>query len=164
MPKMNQANKWKFAVFGIVILLCASCQPIISLVPPTSTPSSTIFPSRVAFTATLPPMPTSTPRIWLHTSVDLEADHGEERFADRAETSRMNSLDYVAVVTCPNGCTELLPGCEIKGNISVSSGNKIYHLPGQQYYSVTVISPEYGERWFCTEEEAIANGWRKSYR
>jgi micrococcal nuclease len=51
--------------------------------------------------------------------------------------------------------------CTIKGNIS-SSGEKIYHMPDQYYYEKTVIDQSNGERWFCTEEEAIAAGWRKS--
>lgn len=51
--------------------------------------------------------------------------------------------------------------CLIKGNIS-SKGEKIYHVPGQQYYDVTKITPSKGERYFCTEEEAVAAGWRKS--
>jgi len=64
---------------------------------------------------------------------------------------------------CPEGCDYQKPGCNIKGNISIDSGEKIYHVPGQEFYSQTTIRPEYGERWFCTEEEAIANGWRKSF-
>jgi len=51
--------------------------------------------------------------------------------------------------------------CVIKGNIS-SSGEKIYHMPGQKYYNQTVISESKGERWFCTESEAQKAGWRKS--
>ena len=62
---------------------------------------------------------------------------------------------------CPQGCATPPPGCSIKGNIS-ASGEKIYHMPGQKYYADTVISPDKGERWFCTEDEARANGWRKS--
>ena len=64
---------------------------------------------------------------------------------------------------CPEGCTAPKPNCEIKGNIS-QKREKIYHLPGQQYYDKTVISPDKSERWFCTEQEARANGWRKSKR
>lgn len=64
---------------------------------------------------------------------------------------------------CPGGCLEQLPGCDIKGNIS-SSGEKIYHVPGQRDYNKTKISPEKGERWFCTEDEARAAGWRKAQR
>ena len=52
--------------------------------------------------------------------------------------------------------------CNIKGNISKNTGEKIYHVPGQEYYDETIISPEYGERWFCSEEEAIAAGWRRA--
>lgn len=65
--------------------------------------------------------------------------------------------------SCPTGCTSYISGCEIKGNISFESGEKIYHVPGQKYYSSTSIDPANGERWFCTEAEARANGWRKSY-
>jgi len=60
---------------------------------------------------------------------------------------------------CPEGCTEHRSGCDIKGNISY---DHIYHLPGQLFYNRSKISPERGERWFCTEEEARANGWRKA--
>ena len=65
---------------------------------------------------------------------------------------------------CPQGCTEPRPGCEIKGNISSADGEKIYHLPGWEMYADIGIDPEQGERWFCTEEEAVANGWRPSRR
>lgn len=51
--------------------------------------------------------------------------------------------------------------CKIKGNIS-SSGERIYHVPGQRHYSVTVITASKGERWFCTEKQAVNAGWRKS--
>lgn len=53
------------------------------------------------------------------------------------------------------------PNCPIKGNISMSSGDRIYHIPGWQNYDSTLIDTTAGERWFCTEEEAVAAGWRK---
>jgi hypothetical protein len=53
------------------------------------------------------------------------------------------------------------PGCDIKGNIN-QTREHIYHLPGQKYYSQTTIRLLDGERWFCSEAEAIAGGWRKS--
>ena len=65
-------------------------------------------------------------------------------------------------VACPEGCATQKPGCDIKGNLSVKKGERIYHLPGQRWYDETVISPEKGERWFCTEDEAEANGWRRA--
>ena len=49
------------------------------------------------------------------------------------------------------------PECLIKGNISVSSGKKWYHLPGMEDYEKTRIDPLKGEKWFCTEEEARKN-------
>jgi micrococcal nuclease len=52
----------------------------------------------------------------------------------------------------------------IKGNISVSSGEKIYHVPGANFYDETVIDESSGERWFCTEADALSAGWRKSKR
>ena len=64
-------------------------------------------------------------------------------------------------VSCPLGCEAPPPGCAIKGNIS---DERIYHVPGQRDYENTVIRPENGERWFCTEAEAVANGWREAQR
>jgi micrococcal nuclease len=52
----------------------------------------------------------------------------------------------------------------VKGNISLRTGEKIYHVPGGEFSDDTVIDEARGERWFCTEEEAIAAGWRKSRR
>jgi len=49
-------------------------------------------------------------------------------------------------------------GCRIKGNISQSG--RIYHVPGSPSYDQTKIDESKGERWFCTEEEARAAGWR----
>jgi len=51
--------------------------------------------------------------------------------------------------------------CLIKGNIS-KEGEKIYHLPSCPDYNNTKIEEEKGEKWFCTEEEAIKAGWRIS--
>jgi hypothetical protein len=53
-------------------------------------------------------------------------------------------------------------GCNIKGNISINTGERIYHVPGQHYYSETIIRPEFGERWFCSESEARLAGWRRA--
>ncbi|EKF17050.1 hypothetical protein [Nitratireductor pacificus] len=52
-------------------------------------------------------------------------------------------------------------GCAIKGNIS-DDNQRIYHLPGQDYYRRTRIDLVRGERWFCSESEARAAGWRRS--
>lgn len=49
--------------------------------------------------------------------------------------------------------------CQIKGNIS-SKGVRIYHKPGSRWYGRTKIDVRKGERWFCSEREARAAGWR----
>ena len=53
-------------------------------------------------------------------------------------------------------------GCNIKGNIN-SKGKRIYHVPGGSWYGRTRINEAKGERWFCSEEEARAAGWRASF-
>ncbi len=50
-------------------------------------------------------------------------------------------------------------GCNIKGNIN-SKGDKIYHAPGMRSYGATKINESKGERWFCSEKDARAAGWR----
>ena len=67
-------------------------------------------------------------------------------------TSTSTDLNAVADLSAPAGCM-------IKGNISTE---KIYHLPGCGSYDKTVIDESKGERWFCSEKEAIVAGWRKA--
>jgi hypothetical protein len=57
-----------------------------------------------------------------------------------------------------------LVGCVVKGNISFDTDERIYHVPGQEYYSATRIDWLKGERWFCSEEAARAAGWRRAGR
>lgn len=51
--------------------------------------------------------------------------------------------------------------CRIKGNIN-RKGERIYHLPGERDYGRTRMDKGKGERWFCSQEEAVASGWRKA--
>jgi endonuclease YncB( thermonuclease family) len=55
------------------------------------------------------------------------------------------------------------PGCEIKGKYALRArftGHRgIYHLPGCGSYRRTIRA----DRWFCSEEEAIAAGFRPSF-
>lgn len=50
------------------------------------------------------------------------------------------------------------PGCTIKGN--VTRFGRIYHTPASPWYARIVVDESQGRRWFCTEGEAIAAGWR----
>ena len=49
-------------------------------------------------------------------------------------------------------------GCAIKGN--VTTHGKIYHLPWSPWYAQIRMDAGKGRRWFCTEAEAVAAGWR----
>jgi len=51
--------------------------------------------------------------------------------------------------------------CNIKGNINTKK-EKIYHLLGCPSYNQTVIDTNVGEKWFCSEAEAVQAGWRKA--
>lgn len=51
--------------------------------------------------------------------------------------------------------------CLIKGNVN-RSGDRIYFLPGNSAYGKVKMDKGLGERWFCTEQEAEAAGWRKA--
>ena len=72
-----------------------------------------------------------------------------------------NSSQWQIPLISSSEPTTASTACDIKGNIS-TSGERIYHVPGQAYYAKTVITPAKGERWFCSEAEAVAAGWRRS--
>lgn len=76
-------------------------------------------------------------------------------------TPSATPTEPVTAVAPPPAATPPTPAgsCRIKGNIS-SSGEKIFHSPGQAHYERTKISPDKGERWFCSAAEAIDAGWR----
>jgi hypothetical protein len=82
----------------------------------------------------------------------------------RLPQSRQPPQPASASGQCAEVCPSPPPGCVIKGNISTSSNEKIYHLPGQQNYDELIIDPSDGERWFCIEQEAVADGWRAAKR
>ena len=51
-------------------------------------------------------------------------------------------------------------GCPIKGRIR--SGARTYLLPWSPAYETVRLSRARGERWFCSESEAEAAGWRRA--
>jgi endonuclease YncB( thermonuclease family) len=54
------------------------------------------------------------------------------------------------------------PECRIKGNVRVGTNNRTYHLPGCNNYKNTEIELHLGDRWFCSEAEAIKAGFVKA--
>jgi endonuclease YncB( thermonuclease family) len=49
--------------------------------------------------------------------------------------------------------------CRIKGTVA-ADGQRIYLVPDNPAYVATPLIASRGERWFCTEVEAINAGWR----
>ena len=66
-------------------------------------------------------------------------------------------LDVQRKLLAPCGA----PDCNIMGNLN-RKNERIYFLPGLNYSNVNMDKP--GTRWFCTEEEAKAAGWRPAAR
>ena len=112
---------------------------------------ATVGCNEVAATATVPP--TNTPLPPTATTKPTATTRLTRRPTSTPRPTRTKVLPTATPATC-----------DIKGNISYNTGEKIYHVPGQQYYSRTKINTSYGERWFCTEAEARAAGWRRSKR
>ena len=88
---------------------------------------------------------------WFCREIDAVAA-GWQRAGQRTNCRR-DPLDAIPATDAPK------PGCHIKGNAT-----GIYHAPGGRCYSETSILRENAprERWFCSEAEAIAAGWRAS--
>ena len=78
-------------------------------------------------------------------------------WADNACAVKNNMSISVSTATVSSSGSN----CNIKGNIN-SKGEKIYHLPACEYYAKTVINLNQGEKYFCSESEAQAAGWRKA--
>jgi len=55
-----------------------------------------------------------------------------------------------------------VPDCPIKGNISANG--RVFHTPSSRWYDRTAIDLSKGERWFCSEREALDAGWRAPKR
>lgn len=58
--------------------------------------------------------------------------------------------------------TKIIDNCSIKANIDKATYKKFYHLPNCKQYNQIIIEKDIGERYFCTEDEAIKAGFVKS--
>lgn len=87
----------------------------------------------------------------------------DQLFAAQDAARREGLGIWSAACTGPAATPGTSEGCDIKGNIS-ASGDRVFHVPGQQDYAATVIDESRGEQWFCSEQEAINAGWRKASR
>ena len=90
------------------------------------------------------------------------AEEAEARAAHRGifATENQAPWDYRAGKWA-NAGEQAPAGCAIKGN--VTRNGRIYHMPWSPWYAKVVIDPARGERWFCSEKEAVAAGWRPAH-
>ncbi len=89
-------------------------------------------------------------------------------FADYLNTKHQSKLIKAAEfahtnkVGLWNACaTEYIEGCIIKGNLDPND-KRFYHLPNFRHYNQVVMNLEKGDRWFCTEKEAIKAGFKRA--
>ncbi len=81
-----------------------------------------------------------------------------QRQPSTAETKPAQFAGVVAAQPAP-AIPEARPdGCNIKGN--VTKNGRIYHTPESPWYERVKMSLGFGRRWFCSEPEAQAAGWR----
>lgn len=52
-------------------------------------------------------------------------------------------------------------GCVVKGNVDMND-KRFYHLPTFRHYSQVVMNLEKGDRWFCSEKDAISAGFHRA--
>lgn len=60
--------------------------------------------------------------------------------------------------SCTQMVNKVKPRCNIKGN---DRNGKIYYLPECGVYDNVTVQLYLGDRWFCSEKEAISAGFRK---
>ncbi|MFN8440618.1 MAG: thermonuclease family protein [Caldilineaceae bacterium] len=124
--------KVNVAVTSIPIVQDAAQSPTVVQPTPTATSSSPAAPTEATPTAPQTPM---------------QSNNGNNEGGSKP-------------FQCTGGCSVAPdPSCAIKGNVN-SKKDKIYHMPGWRDYKRTNINPNEGDRWFCTEEEALAAGFR----
>lgn len=67
-------------------------------------------------------------------------------------------LSGALAVTCVQAAEIAHPlGCDIKGNVGAK--NNLFYVPGHPRYHMVKINRT-GERWFCSEGDALAAGWK----
>ena len=93
---------------------------------------------------------------WAQAARDTDA--GGARTASVQPTPPSGNTQIDTPPAAPNAATS---ACVITGNIT--RNGQIYHMPWSPWYAKTRVEPARGERWFCTEAEAMAAGWRPAY-
>ena len=94
--------------------------------------------------------------------VRFDSGNGPEK--EKFQTARQHAIDHKLGIYSEK-CLSTKPdrpGCDIKGNNRNGNDEKIYTLPGCPNYPQTILQKDLGDRWFCTESEAIKAGFKRS--
>ena len=101
------------------------------------------------------------------TTILYKMDHPKENVkslfittADFSETAKQVA-DFLSIQLITHHALKEYP--LIKCNIG-KDGNKIYHMPFDQQYDTIIISPDRGEQYVSTANEAESLGYRHAYR
>lgn len=81
-------------------------------------------------------------------------------FQEMKEAANLAKSQNIGIYS--GSCRRQIPvdNCIIKGNIR--NKQRIYHLPGCPNYKETIVDEAYGDRWFCSENEATLAGFSKA--
>lgn len=102
---------------------------------------------------------------WRNIGRERKATASTKKFTTKRSTRASIFTTAFGLVLFAFAALEFVPiivGCGIKGNINATTGERIYHMPGQKYYFQSRINWLDGERWFCSEMDARAAGWGKA--
>ena len=149
-----------------LVAVAATTAPLVptAIAPDVVDPTATLFPTPLPTVE--PPTSTATPTSLPTATSTLESPTATAAVVTAIPTVIIpnTGVGNENAFTCIGGCAVAPdPSCAIKGNVN-SSKEKIYHVPGGQYYDRTDIKPEEGDAWFCTSAEAVAAGFRASER
>ena len=171
MGKRGAVRLGQFAMIVTVVCVLAACGEIVVATPtnlpptPTSAPltATTVptlvptLPAQLPTATNLPPTITQTSTATRVPAVVATAMPTRTLQPTVAPTSAPSMMD--SGKTAPvsrNACPNSHP---VKGNLTTYNGERIYHVPGGQFYNAT--NPE---ACFATERDAQAAGYRRSLR
>ncbi len=80
-----------------------------------------------------------------------------EKLKDATEKAREEKKGIFGY-TCSQMTNKEKPSCNIKGN---DRNGKIYYTPECGVYDNVTVQLYLGDRWFCSEKEAVSAGFRK---
>lgn len=91
-------------------------------------------------------------------------DKGTQKGSGLLETANIARSKRLGVYSsiCTQSVNPVNPKCNIKGNLNNSNLNKFYRYPSCDLYDITLIQLHLGDKWFCSEREALKAGFSKA--